>query len=966
MIKYLLPILTIKKAIFILSSFLFTWLSSTFGIFNNLQKAFDLTIESLSERYIELMCMISFITLSVCIVNFLIKYYFKPIEKRKNTIKSVLTLSDVNEGSSELCKNNAVFLTRFKSDGNILYVSHLFYSLFSYYRDPINMFFLTVAFGQVYMFNDYRSLIPLTIFSIMAMIQYLNEVRMSIKQQIEINNCYSNKLDYDGISEKITRIKQRDLKRGDFIKLKYGESIPADILLLGNQLAVVNELDLTGESIDVQKSGLNINTSDIKELQKCKLTITHHENKGFLESSNNVIEYTQDNILFRGTKLIDGNIFGVIIETGNDCQIYRLDYEMTKNKTPIEIIMNNVCMQNLYLLIFLAIVCVTVVIHKSHQSLEFSSTTKNFSTFILLFNTMIPLSLQFFFNSSSKIISNRLAKKHNVKINSHGIRTFQFDPHFVVSDKTGTLTTNNIQLDQYYVQKKYSMEQMFQNVISCSSINLHSESKTLLKNDVLEEKLLERLTDGGSNLLVNQFSETSGYVEFEYNDTIHKLERIFCKSFIYCYGVKISIIKSNDHFVMHIQGMPEAILKYLVIDSSNRMNRLLHEIENNHNVNDPYYKRIIAHASKIITREECDRFVKSENKLEFLNNFDDWSVYVFHDFVVDGIRHIIHNFHKDLTMLTGDKFSSAVNVGKTTGLIKSDFTHIESDQIEQINDHKCIVISGNLIEKMIENKNENLKRIIESCDRRIIYRASPNVKQLFVSYLQHEFGKPVMMIGDGSNDISSIMKSDIGIGVMGENKTIQKVADVVVSNWTIIPELLKDFDKKKLIINNVCQWVIMKHMLSAFTLFGMLVTSFYEKIRDPANPFLMTFMNSMLFLYMIKYSYYEEITRVYNNISMTKWYIQGLLLGILNGIYVFSVIDYDNAIYLAISSIMLQLVLRLSSVDSNKGKINKLFYVITCSFVLGVLYFSSNLSIDTYFGYLLLSGILYKLIEFIY
>jgi hypothetical protein len=157
----------------------------------------------------------------------------------------------------------------------------------------------------------------------------------------------------------------------------------------------------------------------------------------------------------------------------------------------------------------------------------------------------------------------------------------------------------------------------------------------------------------------------------------------------------------------------------------------------------------------------------------------------------------------------------------------------------------------------------------------------------------------------------------------------------------------------------------MKHMLSAFTLFGMLITSFYERLRDPANPFLMTFMNSMLFLYMIKYSYYETNTKAHN-ISIKKWYLQGILLGILNGIYVFSVVDYDSGIYLAMSSIVLQLVTRLVSIDSNKSKTNMLFYAISCSLILAIMYFSSKMAFDVYMGYLLLSVLMYKTIELIY
>jgi soluble P-type ATPase len=333
---------------------------------------------------------------------------------------------------------------------------------------------------------------------------------------------------------------------------------------------------------------------------------------------------------------------------------------------------------------------------------------------------------------------------------------------------------------------------------------------------------------------------------------------------------------------------------------------------------------------------------------------------VFHDYVVDGIQTVINNLDKDLTMLTGDKLSSAICVGKTISLIKDTcITYSENETNEITNKNVCVVISGQQIEKLINDKSNVLKKLIESTNRRIIYRASPNVKQLYVSYLQKTFNEPVMMIGDGSNDVSSIMKADIGIGVKGENQTVQKVADIVVDSWIVVPSLLKDFNKKKLIIDNVCQWVIMKHMLTSFSLFGMLVTSFYERIRDPTSPYLMASTNALLFLFMIYYSYYEDSTIIMSN----KSYVQGILLGSINGLYVFWNLPNENGIYLAIASVIMQLTVRLQCVDSDKSIKNRLFYAISCSITIIILYVLSDIQYDMFIGYLILSLLMYYIIE---
>ena len=958
MSKILLTIITVKKFLLIISAFLFTWLIQSFEIFMNLKKVLEYTLFVIMNRYYEICVTVFFVGILYIILTYCINVYRKKsISKPKLNLKSNIKVSNIIQQNDKLCNDNSVFLTRFKIDGQKLYIVHLLYSLLIYYKDPINLFFLTIAFGQVYMFNDYRSLIPLVIFSIMAMIQYFTEIKLSIAQQLEINDKNTFVIN-KGIS---TIIKQKNIKRGDLIKLNYTQDIPADILLLGQQKVTVNELDLTGENLDIQKSGLNV---DINNLHNYNLSINHHLNNGMFDNKM----YSHENIIYRGTKMIDGNIFGIVIETGNDCQIYRLDYDMIRSKTMIETIMGNICMQNLYLLIGLAVICGTIVIHKTEKSYNFRETVKSLSTFILLFNTMIPLSLQFFYNSSSKIISKRIQEKFNVKINTHGNRSFQYDPYFIVTDKTGTLTTNDIKLDSYYVEDKYPIENMMTNIISCSSIDLHSVTKELMKNDVLEERLLNYMFENyDCKLLSNHLTENIGSAEFKLDNQIFKINRLYYKSFIHDtnIGAKISIIKSNNQLIMHIQGMPEAILKFLKPINSSRMDKKLHDIESFHNHNEPYYKRIIGHASKIITEDYLNEFLNSNDKSKFMSDFENWSIYVFHDYVIDGIKSIVTNFNKNLSMLTGDKFSSALNVGKTIGLLNNNYVHIEQDISYKITENDCVVISGSFLQELINNNSNNLINAILSTNRHIIYRATPNIKQLYVSFLQSSFHKTVMMIGDGSNDISSIIKADVGIGIIGENKTIQKISDIVVKDWKVVPKLLEEFRKRQLIINNVCQWIIMKHMLSAFTLFGMLISSFYDQVRDPSSPLLTTFMNAVLFLYMMKYSYYEEISNVYSNISIRKWYLDGLLLGILNGIYVFSVVNYNNGIYLAISSIILQLVLKMYNFDSNKKILNKIFYCFTCSIILYVLYYLSTLSYDIYIGYLLLSTLLFKIIDYI-
>ena len=104
-----------------------------------------------------------------------------------------------------------------------------------------------------------------------------------------------------------------------------------------------------------------------------------------------------------------------------------------------------------------------------------------------------------------------------------------------------------------------------------------------------------------------------------------------------------------------------------------------------------------------------------------------------------------------------------------------------------------ILISGSTLEDIITNNKKMFENLILFTNKRIIYRATPNLKQLYVSTLQSMFKEDVMMIGDGTNDLSAIMTSNVGVGIVGENDMIQKVSDIIIENWNVIPLLLNEF-----------------------------------------------------------------------------------------------------------------------------------------------------------------------------
>lgn len=212
-----------------------------------------------------------------------------------------------------------------------------------------------------------------------------------------------------------------------------------------NLSILVQEIELTGENIVISKVGMQINH---QSFDNSKIIINHHQNEGIVAVLNINYSYTAKNIIFRGTKIVDGSALGLIIETGNDFQIYRINNNNQKHQTNIQKLITNICITNLYFLLILASFLGLIIYEKSTQLNSYEQLWKIIRQMILLFNTMVALSLQFFLNTASVLLSKRIAQKNNVTINRNGFSSFQVNPYYIVSDKTGTLTTNELKIEK--------------------------------------------------------------------------------------------------------------------------------------------------------------------------------------------------------------------------------------------------------------------------------------------------------------------------------------------------------------------------------------------------------------------------------------------------------------------------------------------------------------------------------------
>ncbi|KAH8664203.1 hypothetical protein BX600DRAFT_382033 [Xylariales sp. PMI_506] len=161
-------------------------------------------------------------------------------------------------------------------------------------------------------------------------------------------------------------------------------------------------------------------------------------------------------------------------------------------------------------------------------------------------------------------------------------------------------------------------------------------------------------------------------------------------------------------------------------------------------------------------------------------------------------------------MLTGDKRETAINIAHSARICKHfsdifilDVTkgHLQETMAATLLDvsrgmiaHSVVVIDGHTLS--IVEEDETLKSIFFELairtDSVICCRASPSQKANLVKSIQHAVPDAITLaIGDGSNDISMIQASHVGIGISGrEGLQAARIADFSIAQFRFLQRLL--------------------------------------------------------------------------------------------------------------------------------------------------------------------------------
>ena len=520
----------------------------------------------------------------------------------------------------------------------------------------------------------------------------------------------------------ITEIDAKDLVRGDYIILEAGDKIPADARIVESYFAKCDESILTGESMSVDKT---------------EETITK---KALIAERTDMV--------YSGTILVAGKIEAIVTDTGMNTELGKIASTLDSKEepiTPLQVKVNKIST-------FISCVAAILVAFVLCYGLIMDYTLLNVVMLcISMIVASVPECLPIAITATLSIGVSQMAKKKSIVRNLAAIETLGAT-EVICTDKTGTLTTNQMEILKVYTNgnliplediKNY---QTFINIMLCCN-NSTKDDDGKYRGDAVEVAL-------------NQYLEKQ---KIDVETLQKKKKRVLELPFDSKRKMMSTIYEENNGKVIYTKGSLESLLprcKSVLIDG--KIKPLTAEIKAEYEEMETQLSqealKVLAFATKEIThdRKEEAEYFKEESDLILVG------LTGFKDPARKDVKAAIQECkeaHIRPIMITGDNLETALSIGKEVGICSSDDEGVNASELTHLTK-----------DDWVEYVNKYS----------VFARVSPEAKVQIVTALQR-MGKVVAMTGDGVNDAPAMKLANVGVG-MGKSGTdvTKNVADIIL------------------------------------------------------------------------------------------------------------------------------------------------------------------------------------------
>ena len=539
---------------------------------------------------------------------------------------------------------------------------------------------------------------------------------------------------------KVMQIPRHDIVVGDVALIEVGDEVPADGELLVSTDLQINESTLTGEPI------------------------TEKNTEGGGDGA-----YPR-NVILRSTMVMNGRGEFVVTAVGDATEIGKVaqkSTEQTSVKTPLYVQLDKLA--SIISKVGSVVSVAAFVIFLVHDILTNPAwggkdyfymaeiVLDYFMMAVTLIVMAVPEGLPMAITLSLALNMRRMLKSNNLVRKLHACETMGAVT-VICTDKTGTLTQNQMQVDE--LLPKDDNQHLLDVAIAINSTA-----------ELDEDKAIGNPTE--SALLLWLKSQDKDYRELRHQAKVLKQQPFSTEK---KYMATIAEVDGEKYLL--VKGAPEIVLDLCEMEERYR-NQALRELDEwQHKA-----MRTLAFAYRRIDRGEAasEKSVPTIGQLLSAKDFTLQALVA----ITDPIRKDVPAAVKEcrhagieVKVVTGDTAATAMEIGKQIGVFEDEAENIGADGDMTSLDQQ--MITGEQWEALSDE--EAYKR---AKDIRVMSRARPTDKQRLVAMLQ-KHGEVVAVTGDGTNDAPALHYAHVGLS-LGSGTSVAKEA----SDMTLLDDSFK-------------------------------------------------------------------------------------------------------------------------------------------------------------------------------
>jgi Ca2+-transporting ATPase len=545
----------------------------------------------------------------------------------------------------------------------------------------------------------------------------------------------------------IEMIPARELIPGDVVQMEAGDNVPADLRLIQLNLFRTQEAALTGESLPIEKT---------------------HE----VIAKDEIGIGDRKNMCFMGTSVVSGKGRGIVIATGMGTELGKIA-EMLQDagggETPLQQRLAKLGQWLVYFCMGVVAIVFLLGLLRGEKAIDM------FLTSVSLAVAAIPEGLPAIVTIALALGVQRMVKRHALIRKLPSVETLGC-AMVICSDKTGTLTQNQMTVKKVYVSGQYldvtgtgyapegkflqgstELKQPTSELLAfleaatlCNGARLKNEEK---KWDVIGDPTEGAILSASLKLGIDKDKMDSQFptlVEIPFDSDRKMMSTLHERS---------------GKFISYSKGAPDVLIQKCthILEGGKQRAITPEDLKKINETNEAWAQealRVLAVAQKELAASDKDHFdpKTAEQALTFLG------LVAMIDPPRPEVKEAIAKCKKAgirSVMITGDHKNTAVAIARELGMLDGGALALSGMELDQISDQD--------LEQRVEHVS--------------VYARVSAEHKLRVVKAWRRRGKIVAMTGDGVNDAPAVKEADIGVamGITGTDVT-KEASDMVVTD----------------------------------------------------------------------------------------------------------------------------------------------------------------------------------------